>query len=91
MKKELNSKKIDKVFEKLARDKFQSPRSCTQLHQTRGYIFELHKIIKQFERDFNYVPTAARLLFYEYNLKQDMMLFEKYKEEFSNLLVKQSS
>ena len=91
MKKTINSKKIDKVFEKLARDKFHSPRRCTQLYQTRGYIFELHKIIKQFERDYNYVPTSARLLFYQYNLKQDMMLFEKYKEEFTNLLVRQSS
>lgn len=83
MKKEIDFKEIDKAFENLTRNKFHSPQSCTHLHQTRGYIFELHKIIKQFERQFNYVPASARLLFYRYNLKQEMMLFEKYKEEFA--------
>lgn len=83
MKKSKESKHIDQFFEKITRDKFLSPQSCTQLHQTRGYIFELNKIIKHFEREFNYVPTAARLLFYKYNLKQEMMLFEKYKEEYT--------
>lgn len=83
MKKAKHLKKIDKLFEQLARDKFRSPQSCTQLYQTRAYIFELHKIIKQFEINFNYVPTTARLLFYQYNIKQEMMLFEKYKDEFT--------
>lgn len=85
MKKAKALKQVDKLFERLAKDKFHSPQSCTQLHQTRTYIFELHKIIKLFERNFNYVPTSARLLFYQYNLKQEMMLFEKYKEEYENI------
>ncbi len=83
MEKAKHLKKIDKLFEQLTRDKFHSPQGCTQLYQTRAYIFELHKIIKQFEINFNYVPTAARLLFYQYNIKQEMMLFEKYKDEFT--------
>ena len=77
------TKKVDKEFKKLAKNKFLNPRYCTQLNQTRAYIFELHEIIKHFENKFNYVPSSAQLLFNEYNVLQERMLYEKYKEEYS--------
>ena len=83
MNEEENVKKLDKEFRKLTKNKFLSPRSCTQLNQTRAYLSELNEIIKHFEQKFNYVPSSAQLLFNEYNVKQEKMLYEKYKEEFS--------
>ena len=77
------NKKIDKAFKKLAKDKFMNPERCTQLRQTRGYIFELNKMIKHFEKKFNYVPPSAQLLFNDYNTKQESMLFRNYNEEFN--------
>jgi len=82
MKGEQLKKKIDKEFKKLTKNRFLSPSNCTQLKQTRAYIFELNKIIRHFENKFDYVPTSAQLLFNEYNSKQEHMLFEKYKKEF---------
>ncbi len=84
MSKEGNLKKLDKEFKKLTKNKFLSPHSCTQLNQTRAYIFELAKIINHFERKFDYVPSSARLLFNEYNNKQEKMLFKKFQEAYSN-------
>jgi hypothetical protein len=84
MKKAKELKRIDRIFQRLAKDKFNNPVSCTDLRETRGFIFELNTIIKQFEREFNYVPISARLLFYRYNLKQEMLLFNNYKKENSN-------
>ncbi len=83
MKKE-SIKKLDQAFNKLAKNKFLDPKNCTKLNQTRSYIFELSKIIQYFESKFQYVPSSARLLFTEYNTKQENMLFEKYKEEYYN-------
>ncbi len=82
MKKGEDTKKLDKEFKKLTKNKFLSPDSCTQLNQTREYIFELNQIIKHFENKFNYIPSSAQLLFNEYNVKQERMLFEKYKEDY---------
>ncbi len=79
-----NIKKIQKEFKKLTKDKFLSPDQCTELNQTRAYIFELNKIIKHFEKKFDYVPPAAQLLFNEYNMKQERMLFEDYLNEYSD-------
>jgi len=84
MKKGLDFKSIEKEFKKLTKDKFLSPDRCTQLNQTRAYIFELNKIIKHFERKFDYVPPSAQLLFNEYNMKQEKMLFDDYTREFSD-------
>jgi hypothetical protein len=84
MRDESNNKKIEKEFKKLAKDKFLSPARCTQLNQTRAYIFELNKIIRHFEKKFNYIPTSAQMLFNEYNVKQEKMLFENYLKEYSN-------
>ena len=75
-------KKIDKEFKKLTKNNFLSPQNCTQLNQTRTYIFELNKIIKHFEKKFDYIPSSAQLLFNEYNSKQERMLYEKYKDEY---------
>jgi hypothetical protein len=75
-------KKLDKEFKKLIKNKFLSPGSCTQLYQTRSYINELNEIIKHFETKFNYIPSSAQMLFNEYNMKQEKMLYEKYKEEY---------
>lgn len=77
------SKKIDKEFKKLAKEKFLSPSHCTQLNQTRAYIFELNKIIRHFEQKFNYIPPSAQLLINEYNNRQEKMLFEDYLKEYS--------
>ncbi len=81
--KKVSPKKAEKEFKKLTRHKFPRPEELTQLRQTRKYMLELHKIIKHFEKKFHYVPDEAFLLFNEYNMKQEKMLFEKFKEEFS--------
>lgn len=84
MNKKGDTKKIDKEFKKyLSKVKFMNPKECTQLRQTRAYIFELNKIIKHFEKKFNYVPSSAQLLFNEYNMKQEKMLFEEFKSNYS--------
>lgn len=83
MKKEEVKKKADKEFKKITKKKFLSPQNCTQLNQTRSYIFELNKIIRHFESKFDYVPSSAQMLFNEYNVRQERMLFEKFQEEYS--------
>ena len=83
MKKEEFKKKVDKEFKKITKNKFLSPRNCTQLNQTRSYIFELNKIIRHFEKKFDYVPSSAQMLFNEYNVRQERMLYEKYREEYN--------
>lgn len=83
MNREQFTKKLDKEFKKLTKKKFLSPKQCTQLDQTREYISELNDIIRHFEKKFDYIPSSAQLLFNEYNMKQEKMLFEKYKEDFS--------
>ena len=75
-------KKLEKKFRELTKNKFVSPADCTHLYQTRSYIFELNRIIKHFESKFNYIPSAAQLLFNEYNTKQERILFEKYKSDY---------
>lgn len=82
MKVKLDTKKLDKEFRKLTKDKFVSPDECTQLNQTRAYIFELNKIIRHFEKKFKYIPPSAQLLFNEYNMKQESILFDDYKKEY---------
>lgn len=77
------NKKLEKEFKKLAKNKFLSPEACTQLNQTRAYIFELNRIIMHFEKKFDYVPSSAQLLFNEYNMKQEKMLYQKYREKYS--------
>ncbi len=83
MKKGTDLKRIEKEFKKLTKDKFLSPERCTQLNQTRAYIFELNNIIRHFESKFDYVPPSAQLLFNEYNMKQEKMLFDDYMKEYS--------
>lgn len=78
----MNSKQIDRAFKKLARRKFPSPHSCTELEQTRKKIFELAKVIQHFEKKFEYIPETALLLFYKYNEKQESILFDNYKEQY---------
>jgi len=77
------NRKIDKEFRKIAREKFLPPGSITKLSQTRFYIFELNKLISHFEKKFSYVPSSARLLFNEYNNLQEKMLYDKFKEKYS--------
>ena len=84
MKKGKIRKSIDKEFKKITKNKFPSPQDCTQLNQTRTYIYELNRIIHHFEKKFNYIPNSAQLLFNEYNTRQEKMLFEKYKNDFLN-------
>lgn len=81
---DFQNRKIDKEFRKIAKEKFLPPGNITELSQTRFCIFELHKLIAQFEKKFNYVPSSARLLFNEYNDLQEKMLYDKFKEEYSD-------
>ncbi|NJN26776.1 MAG: hypothetical protein HC819_12785 [Cyclobacteriaceae bacterium] len=78
-----NSKKLDKEFKKIAKNRFIDPQSCTQLRQTREYMSELHEIIKHFEQKFQYIPSSAQELFNEYHTRQERMLFEQYKKDYS--------
>ena len=75
-------KKLERKFKMMSKDKFPNPSNCTHLHQTRNYIGELNRIIKHFERKFEYVPSSAQVLFHEFNSKQESMLYEKYKQKY---------
>ncbi len=77
-------KDIEKKFRELIKDKFVSPERCTELNQTRAYLFELARIIRHFEAKFHYVPPSAQLLLNEYNMKQEKMLFRDYLKEYSD-------
>lgn len=77
-----HNNKLEKEFKKLTKNKFLSPENCTQLQQTREYLFELNEIIKHFESKFSYTPSSAQLLFNAYNSKQEKMLFEAYKQKY---------
>lgn len=83
MKKDEFNSRLEKEFKKLTKNKFLSPEACTQLNQTRAYIFELNRIIKHFQQKFDYVPSSAQLLVNEYNMKQEKMLYDLYKEEYT--------
>ncbi len=75
-------KKVEKKFERIAKNHFRDPEDCTELAETRSYLAELNKIIQHFERKFDYIPSSAQLLFNEYNSKQEQMLFEAYKKKY---------
>ena len=75
-------KKVEKKFERIAKNHFRDPGDCTELAETRSYLAELNKIIQHFERKFDYIPSSAQLLFNEYNSKQEQMLFEAYKKKY---------
>jgi hypothetical protein len=75
-------KAVEKEFKRFAKSNLVSPRKCKKLEQTRHNIFELHKKIREFNDKFNYVPDDARLLFNEYELIQNRMLFENYQKNY---------
>ena len=66
----------------MAKERIIDPRACKKLAETRRCILELHRIIQHFEREFGYVPDKARLMFNEYNSRQEKMLFEEFRNEY---------
>jgi len=73
-------KTVEREFRRFAKTTLVSPRKCKKLEQTRYNIFELHKKINEFRDKFNYVPDDARLLFNEYQVIQDRMVFENFRK-----------
>ena len=59
-----------------------SPGKCRELDQTRHNIYVLHNKINELNTRFNYVPDHARLLFNEYHVIQERMIFENYKKDY---------
>ncbi|HLF36019.1 MAG TPA: hypothetical protein VI583_17380 [Cyclobacteriaceae bacterium] len=73
---------IEKEFRRFAKSALISPGKCKKLDQTRHNIYILHKKINELDSRFNYVPDDARLLFNEYQLIQDRMLFENFRKDY---------
>ena len=78
----MSEKVVEKEFKRFAKSMLVSPRKCKKLEQTRHNIFELHKKIRELSDRFNYVPDDARLLFNEYQVIQDRMIFENYQKNY---------
>jgi hypothetical protein len=75
-------KTVEREFRKFAKTTLVSPRKCKKIEQTRYNIHELHMKINELREKFNYVPDDARLLFNEYQVIQDRMVFENYRKSY---------
>ena len=73
-------KQAEKEFKRFARRNLISPRKCRRIEQTQYYINELHNVIKDFKKRFNYVPESAQLMFNEYQNIQDRMVYANFKQ-----------
>ena len=82
----MSEKVVEKEFRRFAKSSLVSPRKCKKLEQTRHNILELHKKIRELTEKFNYVPDDARLLFNEYQVIQDRMIFENYRKHYQTEL-----
>ena len=78
----MEAKTVEREFRRFAKSTLISPRKCKKLEQTRYNIFELHKKINELNEKFHYVPDDARLLFNEYQLIQDRMIFKNYQKNY---------
>ena len=79
---QMEAKTVEREFRRFAKSTLISPRKCKKLEQTRYNIFELHKKINELNEKFHYVPDDARLLFNEYQLIQDRMIFKNYQKNY---------
>lgn len=84
----MEAKTAEREFRRFAKSTLISPRKCRKLEQTRHNIFELHKKIRELTDKFNYVPDDARLLFNEYQVIQDRMIFENFRRDYRQVYVK---
>ena len=81
-----SQKRVQKEFKRFVRKSFIKPRNCRNIDQTRFYIFELHKKMKELKLVYGYVPDEAHLLSTEYQNVQDRMLFQNFQTTSAPLL-----
>lgn len=80
----VREKQAEKEFKRYARHHLLNPRKITRLEQTQYYIFELHKLIRDFKLRFNYVPSSVHLMFSEYQNIQERMVYENFRQTYKN-------
>ncbi len=72
-------KKIDLEFARFVNVHFDKPRNCRNLDQIRFYVNELSGKIKDFKKNFNYVPDQAYELLSRYNEIQNSMIYAEFR------------
>ncbi len=76
-------KVLERAFRAFAKKHFKPAQAIHDISQTRTYIAELHRIIHHFEEKYQEVPDSIRLLFHAYNTRQEQMLFDAFKKQYT--------
>ena len=79
-------KQAEKEFRRFARRHLLKPRNCRNMDQTRFYIFELQKKIKELKLLYGYVPDAAHLLSSQYQHIQDRLVYRNFQASYATQL-----
>jgi len=79
-------KQAEKEFRRFVRRHLVKPGKCRNMDQTRFYIYELHKKMKELKLLYGYVPDDAHLLFTEYQDIQDRMVFRNFQTTYATQL-----
>jgi hypothetical protein len=79
-------KKAEKEFKRFVKHNLLKPEKCKRIDQTNYCIRQMHTMIHEFKRKFNYVPASARLMFNEYQNIQDRMVYENFRQSYQNVL-----
>lgn len=68
-------KSLEIEFRSFTSRNFEKPSRCRNIEQVQYYVRALCLKIEEFEKRFNYVPTAAYSLLAQYNEKQNKMIY----------------
>lgn len=79
-------KLAEREFRRYARKYLPPPGKVTRLEQTQHLLHELHLLINDFKKRFNYVPEDARLKFNAYKDIQDSMVYDEFRQSYQQVL-----
>ena len=79
-------KRADREFRRFVRRHLVKPGNCRNTDQTRFYISELHKKIKEMKLLYDYIPDNAHLLFTKYHDVHDRMVFKNFQTSYATLI-----
>jgi hypothetical protein len=82
-----NTEKIaEREFRRYARKNLPHPGKVKNLELTQQLLQELHVLMNDFKRRFNYVPEEACLKFDAYKNIQDSMVYDGFKKSYQPVL-----
>jgi hypothetical protein len=79
---DFEKKSLEKELKIFTSKNFEKPSSCRNLGQIRYYIRELCLKIEEYQKRFNFVPTAAYSLLAQYNSRQNSLLHKDFNSTY---------